>query len=353
MGKRKTISDISNYLKIHLPNLSLEEGQTYLNNKSYLDFNCSLHGHFSTSWNQVQRGSHCPECGKNRLKRNTQSKRTSIATVIAKIDSIHMGSIKIVNPEDYEKQHSRLTFRCQFGHKWDTKVYTVIQGRGCPKCVGKNITTEEFIESLTEVHSGDIQLMPDQKYKSRKSKLVFKCKVPEHPVFSAAPSNIIFNKSGCPECKKDSLREHFAFNTEEVYQKIKEKCGDQVIPLPNQEYVNQMTKWEFTCSTPNHKNWKASIGNVLNSNYKFGCRECMGEVSFDSVQSIKNELKKTFSGKITLLRYDENSFVKNSLGHFYCREHNKKFTSTLINVFNAKGCPQCSLDSRVEKRRTE
>lgn len=353
MGRKKTISEITDYLTAQLPNISFLDGQSYTNSKSLLKFECSHHGEFTTSWNQVQSGSHCPECGQERLKDKVSNRRTPLSSVLKKIDEVHSGTIRIVNPDKYEKQHSRLTFECDLEHQWETRVYRVIQGQGCPKCAGKNITTAEFIETLNNVHSGKLSLSPDQKYKSRKSKLSFKCSIPEHPVFNAAPSNVIFNKSGCPECKKDTLKNHFAFTTNEVYALIQEKCGDQIIPLPDQVYDNQNTKWEFKCSEPSHPKWISSIGNVLNSEYKYGCKQCKGEVSFKSIQAINEAIHLEFNGKVKLLRFEDESFLKSSTGLFECIIHEEVFENSLANLFKSKGCSHCSLESYKVNRRTE
>jgi len=353
MGRRKTLAEINEYLKIHLPNVHFQAGQSYLNSKSPLKFECSHHGGFTTSWNQVQSGSHCPECGQERLKDKVSNRRTPLSSVLKKIDEVHSGTIIIVNPDKYDKQHSRLTFECNLGHQWETRVYGVIQGKGCPKCAGKNITTAEFIQTLNNVHSGKLSLLPDQEYKSRKSKLSFKCGVPEHPVFKAAPSNVIFNKSGCPECKIDTLKNHFAFTTEEVYALIQEKYDNQIIPLPNQVYENQNTKWEFKCLEPSHSNWITKIGHVLNSEYKYGCRECFGETKFVNRKQVEDEIQRVFNGRIELLKLNSLSFKKSTICDFHCHIHNSHFQSSLNNILNSKGCPQCSQESRSEKRRTD
>ena len=97
-----------------------------------------------------------------------------------------------MNPEEYENSHSKLKFECTKGHTWSVKLYTILQGRGCAKCAGLRITTEDFIINLKEIHGDTIGLVEGQKYKNRKDKLRFKCKVKNHPEFPAAPNNIIF-----------------------------------------------------------------------------------------------------------------------------------------------------------------
>ena len=88
MGRRKTLAEINEYLKVHIPNVHFQVGQSYLNSKSPLKFECSHHGEFTTSWNQVQSGSHCPECGQERLKHKVSNRRTPLSSVLKKIDEV-------------------------------------------------------------------------------------------------------------------------------------------------------------------------------------------------------------------------------------------------------------------------
>ena len=184
MGRRKSIEGISEYLKVNLPLIELCPGQVYQNNKTHIRFKCSEHGYFNTTWNQITRGSHCPQCGEKRLLHKAKSKKTRLEDVLNRIDKVHDGRITMVHPNEYQKQHSRLTFECEVGHRWDAVVYQIIQGRGCPKCAGKNITTDEFKATLNRIHKDTITLVSGQKYISRKTKLRFKCNNPNHPVFS-------------------------------------------------------------------------------------------------------------------------------------------------------------------------
>lgn len=352
-GRRKTIEDLKSWLSTNLPLISLESDQTYKNNKSKLDFDCSLHGRFSTTWNQITRGSHCPSCGKNRLVNEIKSRRTSIEEVTKRIRDIHGDHINILNPKDYQHQHSRLNFRCSKGHEWDVKVYTVIQGGGCPKCAGKNITTAEFCETLKQEHEGRLTLVEGQQYVSRKEKLTFKCLNSSHKPFKAAPSNVIFRKSGCPECKKEKLREVFKYTDEQVYQLIASK-NYSFQPLPNQTYTNQNSVWKFKCNNPEHPIWESPLGPYILGTIKFGCPFCAGERPVGSRVEIEALCSELFGENIVLLdKHVPNRIIKNQTSfNFLCRRHKVKFKTTLGLLSNSKGCKKCSLESRSAKRRT-
>lgn len=352
-GRRKTIEDLKSWLSTNLPLISLESDQTYKNNKFKMDFNCSVHGRFSTTWNQITRGSHCPNCGKNRLDKEIKSRRTSFEEVTQRIRNVHGDHIKILNPKDYQHQHSRLNFRCSKGHEWEVKVYSVIQGRGCPKCAGKNITTAEFCDTLKEVHEGRLTLVEGQQYVSRKEKLTFKCPNSSHKPFKAAPSNLIFQKSGCPECKKEKLREVFKYTDEQVYQIIASK-NYPFSPLPNQPYINQKSVWKFQCENPQHPTWEAPLGAYILGNIKYGCRLCAGERVIDTKEEIEALCSELFGANIVLMetQVPNRILMKQTTLNFFCRNHKVKFKTTLSLLSNSKGCKDCSEESRLEKRRT-
>lgn len=77
----------------------------------------------------------------------------------------------------------------QFPHKH-------LCGNGCPKCAGKNKTTEEFLDEIINVH-GDRYNYSLLKYVNVSTKLQIICK--DHGVFEQMPSKHLCGK-GCPKC---------------------------------------------------------------------------------------------------------------------------------------------------------
>jgi very-short-patch-repair endonuclease len=352
-GKKKDIEELHIWLSSNLPTVNLKSGQIYQNNKSLMTFQCLKHGDFLNTWNQITRGTNCPQCGSERLSAKVNSRRTPVKEILNRVNKVHGGLIKILDPENYEHQHSKLTFQCHEGHQWTVRVYQVIQGRGCAKCAGKNITTTEFKKTIQEIHNGRINLVEGQEYLGRKTKLLFQCSNQKHKPFAAAPSNVIFNKSGCPECKKAKLREAFAYSTEEVYQIIRNNYSS-FRPLPNQTYVNQNTSWKFQCDRNEHPIWESPVGSYLTGKIKFGCAYCAGERPINNVEDIYTLLEELFGNKIKLVKQNiPDIIVKNKTTFkFYCIEHGLEFENNLSLLSNSKGCVKCSLNSRLIHRRT-
>jgi very-short-patch-repair endonuclease len=352
----KKDEQLESYLKFLNDNceyISFVPNQVYRNSKQKYKFNCKIHGGFNQTWNSITRGTNCPKCGDKRLKQFSKNRTTPISDILKQVNEVSKGRIKILNPNDYENSHSRLTFECYKGHTWSVKLYNVLQGKGCAKCAGLRITTEEFAAKVKEIHSDKIVLLSGQKYRGRTKKLLFKCHVDVHPIFSAAPNNIIFQKSGCPECKKDTLRDAFSFNTEEVYEKINNKFKGRIYALPNQTYVNQHSKWWFSCLEESHPEWESPIGSVLNSEYKYGCRYCYGEQPTTTVRDIKKRLKEVFDTRIQLVSVNDKKITSAVNITVKCFKHQKLHSEKFANIIKSYGCPDCSEENRRENSRTD
>jgi very-short-patch-repair endonuclease/formate dehydrogenase assembly factor FdhD len=354
--RKKTISEINQYLHEKFPHISAVETQTYLNSKTKMVFICTHHGEFENTWNNITSGSHCQMCGRERLIKQVKSTTTSLDKVIITIQKIHNGHIEIVNPQDYRSTSSILKFRCSQNHPiWEVKVYGVLHGTGCPKCAGKNITTKEYIDQIQEIHQNRIKLVKGQVYKGRTIKMKYKCHNEEHPIFLATANNIIYNKSSCPKCKSEKISKALSFTSEEVYDKIKTLHKNKVIPFAAQKYKNQKTVWNFRCTEyPNHPSWKTNVGTVLNNENYIGCRYCIGENPITSKEDIINRIKEKFEEKLDIIHiHKHKKYTLKTKVEIWCKTHKTNHSEKLSNILKSKGCPVCSMESRSEKRKKD
>jgi len=85
-------------------------------------------------------------------------------------------------------------------------------------------TTESWIQKAKDVHGSkyDYSLV---NYIDRKTKILIICNL--HGSFPCSSSNHLHNNSGCPECKKDTLRRLKSYNTEIFIQKAISKHGNR------------------------------------------------------------------------------------------------------------------------------
>lgn len=72
-----------------------------------------------------------------------------------------------------------------------------MRGQGCPKCYGRNKSTEEFILEAKLVHGNKYDYSKAQ-YKTNQTKVCIIC--PEHGEFWQTPNNHVNHKRGCPVC---------------------------------------------------------------------------------------------------------------------------------------------------------
>lgn len=118
----------------------------------------------------------------------------------------------------YTNNHSKLTVTCPQHGDFETFPNPFLRGTGCPKCEGRNLTTDEFVELARLIH-GDKYDYSKVDYKNRTTPIRIVC--PEHGEFIQPPYRHL-NGTGCPTC--GSL--HNRFTQEEFIQKAREVHGD-------------------------------------------------------------------------------------------------------------------------------
>lgn len=164
-----------------------------------------------------------------------------------------------------------------------------MQGKGCPKCVGKNKTTEEFIEEAKKVH--------DDKYDYSKTilrltrnKIIIIC--PNHGEFEQT-ANSHLRGSGCPTCTKNKRK-----TTEEFIEVAKKVHGNKY-DYSKTIYKGIHSKVIIIC--PHHGEFEQSPGSHMHNSC--GCPSCsyesVGEKmikEFLDVNNVRYKRQKTFNG---------------------------------------------------------
>jgi superfamily II DNA or RNA helicase len=158
-----------------------------------------------------------------------------------------------------------------------------LHGYGCPKCSGKNRTTEDFIAEARKIH-GDKYDYSKVEYVNTKTKVCIIC--PEHGEFWQNPCDHLIGK-GCPKCSGVNKS-----NTEEFVKKAKEIHGDKY-DYSKVFYINNKTKVCIIC-TEHGEFWQTPI-NHLNGQ---GCPICC-----ESGTVIGKEYRRQY--KLSLLECDD------------------------------------------------
>ena len=142
---------------------------------------------------------------------------------MAKTHAQFSDELKYINPNikiigTYTKATEPIWVEClECGNKWNPKAYSLLQGRGCPKCRTKHgvmnnngltrkKTTEEYKRQLSRVNK-NIEVISD--YKSHHD--VIKCKCRRCGNIWEARAYSLLQGHGCPKCAKSgtSFMEQF------------------------------------------------------------------------------------------------------------------------------------------------
>ncbi len=160
----------------------------YKNNKTKVKIICSEHGVFEQTPSNHLKANNCPKC----LGRNM-----SLNEIINKLKIIHNNKYNY-SLMNYDKKNDNIIIICNKHGEFEQRLSHHLYGSGCPKCVNKNVTNEEFINKSNEKH-GDKYDYSLVEYKNSKTKVKIIC--PLHGEFKQTPSGHLCGK-GCPLCKE-------------------------------------------------------------------------------------------------------------------------------------------------------
>lgn len=166
---------------------------------------CREHGEFLQTPNQHLGEAGCPKCvGRNK----TTEEFIREATII------HGGKYRY-NLVHYTKAITKVKIVCPYHGIFAQTPNSHLAGVGCPKCAGRNKTTEEFISEAKNIHSEKYDYSQIN-YTKAASKVKIVCY--EHGEFLQSPIKHLSGQ-GCPNCAKsgfDSSKEAifyvYAFN---------------------------------------------------------------------------------------------------------------------------------------------
>ena len=185
----------------------------YKNANSNVTIICPEHGEFKQLAKLHMSGSNCPMCyGRN--KNNTD--------VINELIKIH-GDKYDYSLIDYKSEKKLLKIICKEHGVFKQTYNTHKNGHGCPKCVGRNKTNEEFINNAKKIHDNryDYSLV-DYKLSTDKIKII--CNL--HGEFEQTPNNHL-NGNGCPKCKGLTISDKKTKTTDEFIDEAKLVHGNK------------------------------------------------------------------------------------------------------------------------------
>ena len=149
-------------------------------------------------------GNGCPICSGHQVLVGYNDLRTVNSELVKEWHPTKNGNLK---PEMFTKASSvKVWWQCSKGHEWEARIFSRVNGNGCPICAGKKVligyndlktVNPELAKQWHPVKNGDLT---SQMVTAHSGKTVWwKCdKGHEWQAVIADRSNGI----GCPECKK-------------------------------------------------------------------------------------------------------------------------------------------------------
>lgn len=231
---------------------------------------------------------------------------------------------------EYKNCDTKVCIICpEHGEFWQTP-YKHLNGQGCPRCSGKNRTTDDLIKEFRAVN-GDKYDYSKVVFTKMHSKVCVIC--PEHGEFWITPSNHLMGKK-CPFCSKSKMtRDYFIKRAKEVH--------NNKYDYSKVEYVNTDTKVCIIC--PEHGEFWQLVSNHLGGH---GCPQCGGGIRYNT---------ESFINKARLIHkeryfYSKVEYVNNTTPvKIICSEHGE-FWQKPSDHLSGCGCPECGVESRKLKR---
>lgn len=195
----------------------------YENAKTKIKIICPKHGEFEQTPDNHLQGQECGKC--HGLHKTNDD-------FILKAKLVH-GNKYDYSLVDYTNRKTKVRIICPKHGEFNQLSYAHLFGHGCPKCVGLNKTTDEFIDESKMIH-GNKYDYSKVIYKSSKEKVTINCYL--HGQFKQTP-NMHLRGNGCPICKESKgeklVREFLTKNDVKYVQQhtFKDCKNKQVLPF--------------------------------------------------------------------------------------------------------------------------
>lgn len=167
----------------------------YKNCNKRVNIICPIHGIFKQIPSSHLNGNGCSKCF---FDINSINKTYTLNKIIDDSKEIH-GDKYDYSLVKYNGIDKKIRIICPIHGEFEQTPTKHINGQGCPKCAGKNKTTEEFIQQCKNIH-GDKYNYSLTNYINNTQKVKIICK--KHGIFEQTPANHTHIKlqQGCPYC---------------------------------------------------------------------------------------------------------------------------------------------------------
>lgn len=217
-------------------------------------------------WNEIK---HCAILGSR--KRTTEE----FVDILKSINS------SIVVLGDYKNYHEKIYVKCDIcNHEWTATPSHLLEGKGCPKCAGKILKTNE--EFRKELLIKNIPITPKENYINSRTQIKVQCNICGYE-WCSRPANILTGYC-CPQCAIKKRTNTTLIKRKNKFLDDYAKKGDKNVIIIG-EFQNFRSKILCSCKTCGYQ-WKATPNALLQGN---GCHKCKGGVKKAIVCITTNE----------------------------------------------------------------
>ena len=301
----------------------------YININTKVCIICPVHGEFWQIPNSHLNGNGCKKCINKKLSHNKD-------IFIKKAKEIH-GDKYDYSKVEYINNKTKVCIICPVhGEFWQTPN-SHLNYQGCPKCVGKSKTTQDFINEAKKVH-GDKYDYSKVEYINSQTKVCIIC--PVHGEFYMTPYSHI-NKQNCPKCSN-----HYHYSVNEWIERFKEVHGDKYDYSYLKENGFKKNKCKILCKIHN----KYFTINKYNHLIGQGCPICGREKASKSITLTT----KDFIERSKKVHGDKYDYSKVEYINYHtkvciiCPVHGE-FWQKPTNHLSGCGCQICK-ESKLEKK---
>ena len=195
-------------------------------NQERVEIECHIHGKFTQSASLHLTGQGCPQCA-SIAKREKMAK--GIKAFVEEARSIHGDKYGYDNVV-YVNNRSKITLTCPIHGDFVTTPFWHTSCReGCPKCAGRGLTLDDFVEKARKVHGDDYEYT---EYVNSSTKIKIKCNKCGNEFYQVPWSHL--QGHGCPFCKSSTLeREVRSLIESEGMEKAEQKTFDWLVYTSN------------------------------------------------------------------------------------------------------------------------
>lgn len=244
----------------------------------------------------------------------------------------------------YKNSETKVCIIChKHGEFWQTPYHHLNRGQGCPKCIGRNLTTDEFIKKAKCIHGNKYdysKVLIEALKNKEKEKICIIC--PEHGEFLQTPVSHL-NGCGCPKCgeikRRKNQSESIKMPIEEFIKRAKEVHGDKY-DYSKVEYNTTNDKICIIC--PKHGEfWQIATNHI---NKKNGCPKCHPNHK-KTVEEFIQKAKEIHGDKYD---YSKVEYVNNTTPVcIICPKHGEFWQRPNSHISRNQGCPSCA-ESKLE-----